>query len=275
MKFNSKVFKRDRSPVYKVRFYLWHEPGKEKGVHCPDLMKTHDSGDQACFASFLNIVSGSRKRKEDGKRATYNRVYYAPTIKTTKQQATRWIELAKSVGLLPYYIQLQDIENGFVLKFGYLHSEVPPSLIYIYLSMLRHLNEYPGLVRAVLYLVDECKLDVHVAMVFASVVMCSNAGHNFVEYYDYVSLGDIGSIRVPLRMAIAVKRFIDNPVKYDDRKCCKAKAFDVFYRMNAAVSGLPAYMVKAEDLDNTHIIAAIKAKNDKEIKKHMAAYGLT
>ena len=201
MKFDPKVFKRDRDIGYKVRFYLWHEPGMEKGVHCPkDLKKiAQDSGDQACFASFLSIVSNSRKTKrEDGKRATFNRVYYAPQLRVTKEQASRWIEISKKAGLLPYYINAQSIEDGFVLKFGYLHSEVPPSLIYIYLSMLRHMNEYPGLVRVVLYLVDECKLNIYAAMVLASVTMCGNCGHNFIGYHDYGSMGSsvIGSIRV-------------------------------------------------------------------------------
>jgi hypothetical protein len=75
-------------------------------------------------------------------------------------------------------------------------------------------------------------------------------------------------------MAIAIKRFVCDPVKYDSRKCCKTGSFEVFNHINLSVAKLPVYMVRAEDLDNPNIVAALAAKTDEEVRDCMTVYGI-
>lgn len=287
-----KVFSRKHHASYGVSYYLFHEPGDECGVRIPENPKNipgvRHMYQQACFAQFLHTVSSSRRKKKgQQKRSTFNRIAYKPKIHTTKEEAVKWIKLAVKAQLLPSYVQSEHLDSHFVLKFGSTKdARVSPSLMYIYLTMLRHLEEYPDLVRIAVYLVTTHQMNIYAAILLGSKFGCGNSNHNFVDYswayqagFGYTSsemygndVQKVGASRIPLRLIIAMRRFVQDPHQYDDRICCRTTAWEVFHRINAAVVNLPIMIVQAKYLTNEHLVAAMEADTDAEIKQHFAAF---
>jgi len=87
--------------------------------------------------------------------------------------------------------------------------------LYVYLTMIRHMEEQPRLVRIALYMARQ-NVNFYAAVLFASAYACSNSNHNFVADSIYSNRCNtaIGDCRVSLNTIIALRRFVNDFMLY-------------------------------------------------------------
>lgn len=281
----SRIFQGKNSGLMRVEYILFHEQGDEKGVRPfgEDVSSFFDNSSSsltrnkggkvacraACFGSLLSQV-----RSTSGK-LSFNRIYYQPCVRVSKEQAIAWIQLATKMKWLPRYVVPEHLDTGFILKFGSLKkSKVPPSLLYFYLSILRSLDEFCAVVVAALHLVS-IGINPFAALYLSVQKSTSSAGHHIINTYDrtcFINHNDINECQISLAAIIAIKRFIHNARKYDKYRVKEAYSFNLFSIFHTIFQSTPNAMVRVGDLTNPHVVAALEADSDEEIKQHIQAY---
>ena len=279
LKFDTSVFTRSSYDRYNgVSYWLFHEDGDTVGVSIPDNINevkgAREFRGEACFSRMLSTVKSSREGK-GGKDKVFNRIAYCPSVGITEKNSRQWIELSVQWKLLPRYINLDLLKKHFVIKFGSTNkAKIPPSVIYIYLTQLRHLSEAPALVNIALYLANEFNMNFYAAILLGSQHGCGNSNHHYVE--PWFSYGEkergIENLRVPIRMVIGLRRLLNEPRKYDDRICCKTTTWNAFNCIKSAAGNLPVHFVQAKYLCNPHVVDAMKAETNEEITNHIQTF---
>lgn len=235
----------------KVSYTLY----KEK-ADIPVAPEKHDGYnlEGVCFSDLLYEVSN------------YNRIYYKPGTNLSKNQTKQWIDFCVKYKLLPSYVSSD--QSGYVLK---IDNEVPPSLLYVWLCLIRHVWENPDFCVSVIHLVEN-EMDVYAALVTATLFNVNGAGHNFLslsssDQYDYLTLA---KVRIPIAHIISLRRFMENPKKYDNRICGKADG--KYWRTSTKIESIfkMPKRLTFKQLFKPMVVKAIYAETDEEAKKLLA-----
>jgi hypothetical protein len=130
-----------------------------------------------------------------------------------------WVRICCAIGMLPPYIQKQDWEkHGFVFD-----TDIPRSLLYVYLCNARHLKEEFDIVNATVTLATKFNVEPNAALVFATRLMSRNSGHGYLPntnshyYYSYNASPCLSIYQVKLRDIIGLRKFMTSPQKYDTK----------------------------------------------------------
>lgn len=136
---------------------------------------------KSCFAQLPRMLAEfSTKHKE-----WPNRVLFLCDFKkhaksechTTLEERYWWVSACKHHNLLPEYIEKDFAETGnVVFKIDTLDLKT----LYIYLIIVRHIQEEPYFVRGIKYLVEERGIDFYVAFAVASRCCIGNKAHHVI-----------------------------------------------------------------------------------------------
>lgn len=172
-----------------------------------------------CFASLLREVSDAK--------GEVNRLVYVLNKSRQPQllenEKIRWLNMCVKAKALPDYIKSSDIRGGrYVIR---LDDQLPPSLLYIYLTCIRWIQECPEFIKNMLILVDKYNMSFYLAWLVSSCFSINNTWHNIVPY-GYCYRGGLESIinndKINLTTARGFKNFLSNPTKHDKRSCMKS-----------------------------------------------------
>ena len=209
-----------------------------------------------------------------------NRIYIVlkddkkASVKLTRHEKKAWIKMAKRYNLLPPYVNVTSIRTRKVV-FDIEH--LSPSQLYMYISSFRYLREDPGFVRAMVYLVEKKGMNFYIAFVLASRVCLNQVGHNIIDVArPYANRANFDELKLHIKWMIALRRYSDNPKKYDERKM-HYNGDDRWRYFNCQDSIRKACKVEATceipDLYNDNLIKAIESDNDKVAKKYLEGAG--
>jgi hypothetical protein len=198
------------------------------------------------------------------KEESYNRIWFKPLKnRLTRKESIRWLTLACQHKLLPDYINPK--QEAFVFKLG---PDVPPILLYIYLTTPRQMEEEPEFIKAVLYLVDEHDMDFYCALVIAARTVLYNSWHMYIECERWSSMPipkDISLAKFSLKSIVGLRRFLNNPTKYD---CRNYREFDNWNATNTieAISSIKT-TITIRQCYSPNILKAIYAPSDANIRE--------
>jgi len=188
----------------------------------------------------------------------------------TDKEKEDWMSLSLEYKMLPPYVAIRSLlDSVLILDI----SKITPQMLYIYLSTFRHVVEYTGFVRSVLYLVRECKMHYYAAYILAGRLTVSAVGHHTVNLPRlYGDSPDIDKISIPLKYIIGLNRIVSNPEKYKDMGGKVGWSYN-FGCDNTikAISKVERSCI-AQELLNPHIIKAFLSKTDEEAKKSINEY---
>lgn len=258
----------DSKPRGKDSIYISKEPAKEHGMPF--------NSNTACFAGVSREMSSyTQPTPYDNKPRQNipipNRLHFklGPASGTPKLSATEryaWLRLCKEYKLLPNYVAPSTVTKKNVV---FDISEISPALLYVYLSMMRAIVEYPGFVKAIVYLVNKLKMNYYAAFVYASKMYITNTGHHIMTpNRDYKQKAHSMS-NIEAHLMINLRRFIDDPSEFDSRHiteinkggwCCASNIMNV--------SNLRAGL-KLEDLFKPSLEKAIMTDDDKKAQHYL------
>lgn len=212
-------------PGMGVTFYLYSEPGHKIGAPTLDeLQKSRTAVKNTNTACFAELFRTDTTRNTLVNHRNLNRIAFVLTKSRvekflTKDQEHRWVELCKEHRLLPHYIKKVHVDNR-VYVIDITRANMTLSLLYIYLSNLRDMQEHPVTVRMTLRAVDNHNVNFFVAYSMGT-KLAGGGNHNyFLIYHKYGEKKDAES-RIPLHCIIGLKKFLVNPRKYDNRNMFK------------------------------------------------------
>lgn len=204
---------------YSVEYYVYKaRDGRVIDMPAPEKRGKAITG--VCFSDLLRTI-----RSRPGR---YNRVLYTMcddgnNIKLTIIEKEKWINMARKNKFLPRYVRstcATESGGNLVLKL----NDIQPSLLYLYLTVFRHIRDDPGLVKCMIHLVDECKMDFYLAYTVSCRLCVTNSGHSIMGYTKrYMEKGDINKLNVNVSYALALNKFINNVKQYTNGtvKSCK------------------------------------------------------
>jgi hypothetical protein len=174
---------------------------------------------------------------------------YARSLLSIKEQL-QWVRLLKKNKLLPHYIKPSNVVgNGTMLKVMFkLRSINNKQELYIYLGLLRHITEDPGLPKIVLHLVNELKLDFFTAVVVGSYYGVKYSGHSVLPIVaPYPKALSVEKVSFDLQYGKALKLFMKDPKKYGKGTIFSPDNWDV-HKTLGKVCG-EEFTVSFKDLD--------------------------
>jgi len=145
-----------------------------------------------------------------------------PVPKITSEEKRQWIKLAKKHNLLPKYVKEAWVDKGkYVINLNV--KGMSPSLLYSYLSVIRYIRDETAFVKSILIMVDH-GVNYYIAFVFASRMYIHNTGHHIINVgrtYPHINIEkpvEMLGINLEVGTAASLKRYFDNPGKWDKRK---------------------------------------------------------
>lgn len=135
----------------------------------------------SCFAQLPRMLSDfSTKHKKWPNRLLFLcdfKKHKRSECHTTLEERDWWVSACKQHNLLPEYVEKDFAETGnVVFKIDTLDLKT----LYIYLIIVRHIQEEPYFVRGVKYLVEERGIDFYVAFAVASRCCIGNKAHHVI-----------------------------------------------------------------------------------------------
>jgi hypothetical protein len=221
----------DGSNDYDIHYILYEEDGDdidEKRLKTIETAKgSVKNTNHACFGSLSEEIKENKKT---------NRIAFLLNNcvdDLPKNYLYDWVNLCKANKTVPAYItETMIAKRSPILKL----TGVSPSLLYIYLTSLRMPQEYPDFVKVMFYIMKNYPImDFYTAWVVASRLGVSNSGHNIMEVglqYGTKS-DDFGDLVVPVKYIVGLRKYIEDPTKYDNRPMRKDTNVKVKYYGNA------------------------------------------
>jgi len=186
-----KVLDNERFPTiseagYYTRFYVFRKPNDGKSVPTAAAAKRYNyignGGRTACFSALSDNITAYYKKYT----TTPNRVLY--TCDFVKHSVAKWhvpvkmrewwVKECKKHGLMPKFIGKHFWETGnYLIRIGNLDL----NQMYLYLVSARALQELPGLVWGMHYMVAEEGMDFFAALVIAHKKSVLNTGHSLLN----------------------------------------------------------------------------------------------
>jgi hypothetical protein len=242
----------------RVVYYIYLSDGEEDTpdrLNIPTLEEAkklscaHSTGkdDNAawCFSDIPSAVSNIYKnRKEDLKKV---RIYYPVELdknqpKLTAEETTRWIELCKTHGYLPSYVNIGEcvkfdkLSPTFVFKaVGDAGEPLVLSVLYVYLCITRFFREDVGVIKSVIYLTDKEGMDFDSALVLASKICTNYTVHHFIQSVRQYGGAEVNKAKdIELAQLVGLKLFLKDPSKYDSTTTATGNRFNTMnYIYNA------------------------------------------
>jgi hypothetical protein len=223
----------------------------------------------ACFSG-LDYAIG---KVENPNRLVYylKKSFVKPDL--TEKEIFDYIQICKKYKVLPRYINKYMVENLCpVIRF----KEPNKSLLYIYLCALRMLQEYPSFPKVLMLLVNQYKLDFHVAWCIASEHCVSSTGHNFISIYPTYGVLNLSTKFIPLYWIYGFKKYMSNPDKYDSRRFTDnptSTFFNTCYTIEKIL--LSSLKIKISDILNKDISEIINYTTESEIINFLKNLNIT
>jgi len=223
-----------------------------------------------CFSNLLSMLKNNKD---------HNKVYYkmeedvSQSVKLTETEKHEWIELCTKYKTMPGYITKNDIDKKtMIIEVD--DENVTPSLLFIYLCCFRYFREDPGFIKAVVYLVNNLKMNYYAAFVLASrICMSYNLHHILNTVRLYSEKFEMDNVTVPLNVMMGLSRIVNDPKKYDTRGPRDYNNTGGFNQFRCASNINNISKIKYEcliqDLFDKNIIEAIMAPSDKMSQKHL------
>lgn len=217
-----------------------------------------------CFSDLLKMLKDN---------TDHSKIYYnmeedkLQSVKLTKLEKHKWVELCVKHKTMPEYITKDDVDKKIMI-IDVNDKRITPSLIFIYLCCFRYFREDPGFIKAVVYLVEKCKMNYYAAFVFASRVCINYDLHHILGVVrKYSEKIDIDKVTIPLHTIIGLVRIVNDPNKYDSRGPRDYKSSGGFNQFRCAsrideISKIK-YNCLLQDLFDKNIIKAIVSTSDK------------
>jgi len=169
-------------------------------------------GSTICFAGLL----GELKRNK-GK---INRLVYILAPKSselTKDETVKWLNMCIKAKALPNYIKKEsDVAgNRYVLK---IDPSLRLSVMFIYLTCIRWLQEAPIFVRNMLKLVGKYNMNFYISWLVASRMSMGNTWHNIVIYgseYGQSINGVLTKCELDIAIACGIRNLLAAPKEFD------------------------------------------------------------
>lgn len=257
-----------------VKYYLYNDPDDTIDIISEkDLLnKLEDKNDpnltirnknSACFAQFTYSEDYNFRVYKNSFIKGRNRVaYIIPGIVTKnfkREDIIRWLKLCRKNKLLPAYIDpKKSASKGIVvIKLDQKNPKLSPSLLFVYLSVLRDMSEHYAKVLATLKLLDDYDLDFITAYIIAYRLV-GYASHSFFTA-DYTYGQNRNSIA--LSYLVGLRRYLKDPNKYDKRKLEMGQRFDTSQKIVDAFKTKSE--IKIEKLSNPELIKLTKSPKAK------------
>ena len=273
-----------RSGSYNVRYALYYDGRRRRknSIYIPENLKSEFGVDfvsnRACFAGFRGELGSYYNPDPYTKRSNKNvpipnRIYYIPDMKSTgspKPTLTEmytWIRLCKQHKLLPEYVAPSVVSKGRVV---FDITETSPSLLYLYLSMIRSVSEYPAFVKATVYLTSKKKVNFFAAFVYASKLYITNSGHhvlNTSRAYNSNKSSLLSLKGIEVNLMRNLKLYAENPTKYDNRRINEIAKGG--YQCHNSIDNVSRLKIGVEvpDLFKPTLKQMIDARTDEEVRK--------
>jgi len=272
-------------PSYKVKWALYHDPVtvfENQELSFPkainDGTEIHDS---VCYSSVIHHYKSLSKEKN-----IPNRIYTEldlnpdPTNKNLpyllRKEMREWLEICIANFTLPKNINpiksVPSTKKGIMV----LDLETADSTFtYLYLAMFRHIRESPSLVKSVLFLHKEHKLDFYIAYVLASSFNVTGEGHHPIKvnnspYCHNKPIPKQMSDNINLKAACSLYRAVNEeglvdvvPLSDATNWLCGNKISELCKK---------DFIVPISDLLDEELIKVVHSSNDEEAIKHFELY---
>jgi len=248
---------------HRVKYSIYHEKGDNIKVMTDAELKKKNIAikKNICYAGLKNEV----KPKHNRLMYFIQKEHMPEGLPMIKRIA--WIKLAVRNKLLPKYILKQNLEGDrFVIKI----DNISPSLLYVYLSTIRNVQENPRFVKNVLILHKTYKMDYASAFVVASKFNLRNSWHSIIGIgKDYTNSSNINQMKnIPVHIIRSLHLYMKNPEKHDKR-AYPASSFAAADRITR-VSRIKTHYCRIPDLFDPIVKKAIKAAKVKDAEELLA-----
>ena len=197
---------------YCVKYTVYTEEGEEvtpvtsiDQYNNLDYLESDRVEAAICFAGLRHILE---RRDLNRIALPYFERPSVPLPWLTYEERRDWVNLCCNSGILPEH--QRDNPVFCVLE---LNPDMPPSLLYFQLCLWRSMYEKQGLIRGVLHLVNDVRLDFDLAYFIASHALIPYGGHNFLSMAGSYRFGYIPTIS-PHNL-YKLHKFISNPYELD------------------------------------------------------------
>jgi hypothetical protein len=231
-----------------ITFYLY----KSESIKAPDkILDTFTNNKiSACFSEVPYALKG--------KKDTYNRLLYIFGETHNYMECTAydkriiWINESIKNHTLPEYILESDIKNNkYVIQLD--EDKLSPSLLYIYLTTLRVMDEDPGFVENMLVLINNYQISYYLAWILASKISHGNSNHNLIPISRNGGITETNVNKVSglnIRYALSLKAYLSDPHGYDTRSVYSGDKGNIFRTLE---DSLVRYKIKRPDGSYTDV----------------------
>jgi len=130
-------------------------------------------------------------------------------------EVKKWFQITRKAHLLPKSVRFFSKNSSQYIVLNM--KEWPLSLSYMFLVVFRYLREDTGLIRAFVHLVDEVGVDPYAAFVAVHRWCTNMTGHSALPKVRNYLEGASGNASFDLALARKVRKFVNDPWKYDER----------------------------------------------------------
>jgi hypothetical protein len=255
---------------YKITYSYYTDPRPQLLVPDVTQIGKQFGGNTATHACFAGLNSRLK-----GKKLNRVCVEFKHCSKTlphlSENEKRKWVVLLKEHGLLPEYFKQTWIKkNKYVIELN--SGNIPMSLLYMYLSGPRYVRDDPSFVRSVLIMMKH-GVNFHLAFVFASALHIHNSGHHIIAVSGFPGLSFCKDPKAVLdtsfdvRHAIGLKRYIEDPTKWDDRSVFGGMRWECHEKLMSTTK--ISADVKGADIFNVSLIKAVESADDAEAQQHI------
>jgi hypothetical protein len=216
-----KVTKSKHTNDHDVDYWLYKTTKKAT------TMPKNTPGDHHKNICFSGLVGKIRNRKKKPNRLLYH-MEDDKSIgpKLTLKEKREFVKISRKHGLLPSYVKYEWIGKE-KMKLVLDITDLSPSLLYAYLCNFRYIREDPGFVRAVVYLINDKKMDFHIAYALCHRICLTFSAHTVLDYISqYMEETDPNKIEIDVKYMAAIYRYLKDPKKYDKRSVYDGGSFD-------------------------------------------------
>jgi hypothetical protein len=204
---------------YCVKYQLFYSEEDTTDMSAEDKMKIDSVGTETdvCFSQLNRYF----KMYEEKYGKCPNRLLFLPDFKRhpkkevrlSEEEISRWTELCKEHKMMPKNIGENFIKNG---NFDISIKELPKSILYIYLSSARYVQEEPYFVKNILHFMSDMKMGFFTAFGVSTQLCFTNTGHHIIpesRHYGVSNPNNISSFK--LLYVARLASYLKKEEKYD------------------------------------------------------------
>lgn len=255
-----------------AHWYLYEENKKRKvptSLICDKDKKFPNKS--ACFSGLSDSLNKT-------KNCIYNVINLNKLDILSKDTIIKYLKLLKKYKIIPYYISKKCLDkNTKKFKVILSYRKFTPTQLYICLSMLRNMQEFPSFVENLVHLCYNKEVDFWQAMTLSSIAHINGTGHHFLSYnkcmYGGVKVPTKITEKISINQMIQLRHFISNFKKYDKRSLDKSFTFwNCTDLIKKSFSQKIQYYIPINDLGNKHILNMVYSNSNKVIKQEWKLY---